>query len=88
MEEISLIIDVSNSILTHREKPPSTSGMAHSEETSILTNPIKRMNVTSDVEMSNQRDEPMNTAGEGATITSAPTSGPTLLLDSDVRTTA
>lgn len=69
---ITLIKDPTNLVLAHRAKPPPPTISAHFEGPFILVEHVKRQNISTFVNMGEQRDDPKaSSSGEGDTTTSA-----------------
>lgn len=78
MANIILIKDMANSILEQRTQSPASFGQAYFEGPSKPVEPVKRMDVSVDIEIGKKQFEPMTTFGdEGDTTTSTPTPAPT-----------
>lgn len=70
--DIRLIKDAANVVLAHREQPIFTFGTAYFKGPSILEKLVKRLELTINIDMGDQRVEPMTTTGEGSIGISAP----------------
>lgn len=63
MEDISLIKDATNLILSHWAYPSSSSGMTHFEGPLILAKPFEQLSVSMDMDMGSNRVDPTTTTG-------------------------
>lgn len=69
IEDIILIKDTKNPTLVQRVQPSLITIPAYFKMPSILVELVERSNISIDIEMGEQRAEPMTNAGKGATST-------------------